>query len=274
MKKLVTLLAVGLLLSATACTPQLGNARASSDVPDASQVDEISIPYDPGLPMYAVAVQPLKFSVGAVSGTTIIDGKPSKVDIDYKAADSQTHVITSQLTSALSNVGNIALLDDGALNHKSGKVSAALKKGEKGPFVISGTITEFNENAAGGDSTVGGSLGGAGAVVGIAGAITGNRALTWTGAGVAAANPTYEESEAERVGMVAIDFKITDGKTGRIVKAFNTRGSFTAQSASSGFSLFGIGKTQRKFQSSAVGQAMRVAINDAATKTFNALKGR
>lgn len=274
MKKLISIIAGGILLSATACSPKLGDARASNNVPGASQVDEISIPYEPGLPMYAVAVQPLKFSTGSISGTTIINGQPSNVDIDYKAADSQAHVITSQLTSALSNIGNIALLDDGALNRKSGKVNASLKKGEKGPFVIGGTITEFNENAAGGDSSVGGSLGGAGAVMGIAGAITGNNALTWTGAGVAAANPTYEESEAERVGMVAIDFKITDGKTGRIVKAFSTRGSFTAQSASSGFSLFGIGKTERKYQSSALGQAMRVAINDAATKTINALKGR
>lgn len=259
------------------CTPKLDprSARAESGAPDASDVPEIDIPYEPGIPKYVVAVQPLKFSVGSISGNTVIDGKPASIDIDYKTADSQAHVITAQLTSALSNIGNIVLLDDSGMSKaKSGRVSASLKKGEKGPYVVSGTITEFNEVAEADESSAGGSLGWAGAAMGIAGAIADKPGLMWTGAGLAAANPTYEESEASRKGMVAIDLKLTDGKTGRIIRAFSVKGTFKAVSASSGFSLFGIGKTERKFASSAIGQAMRVALNDAAEKTYENLKSR
>jgi len=265
------------LIGFVGCSPKLDprSARAESGAPDASEVAEIDIPYEPGIPKYVVAVQPLKFSVGSISGNTVIDGKPASIDIDYKTADSQAHVITAQLTSALSNVGNIVLLDDsGFSKNKAGRVSASLKKGEKGPYVISGTITEFNEVAEADESDAGGSIGWAGAVMGIAGAVTDNNALTWTGAGIAAANPTYEESEASRKGMVAIDLKLTDGKTGRIIRAFSVKGTFKAISASSGFSLFGIGKSEKKYASSAIGQAMRVALNDAAQKTYDNLKSR
>lgn len=265
------------LLLTTGCTATLdrSSVRATTGGTESTEVAEINIPQDADYPMYAVAVQPLQFSAGSITGSTIIDGQPSTVDLDYRTADSQAHVITAQLTTALSNVGNISLLDGSALSKgKSGLTSTKLNKGEKGPFLLRGTITEFNENAQSSEKNRGGSLGGAGAVIGIAGAITGENALTWTGAGLAAANPTYGESQAARTGMVAIDFQLIDGKTGRIVKAFNAKGTFSSAAASSGFSLFGIGSSNSEFASSAIGQAIRAAMNDAATKTFNALKMR
>ncbi len=264
-KKIALLAACSMLV---ACSPKLdsASARAESGAPDSAYVPEIDIPYDPTAPKYVVAVKPLTFSVGSISGTTIIDGRPSSIDIDYKTADSQAHVITAQLQSALSNVANIVLVEDSK--------KARVGKGEKGPYVVSGTITEFNEVAEADSSDVGGSLGWAGAAMGIAGAVADKPGLMWSGAGIAAANPTYNESEASRKGMVAIDLKITDARTGRIVRAFPVKGTFKAVSAASGFSLFGIGKSEKKFASSAIGQAMRIAINDAATKTFESLKTR
>ena len=77
------------------------------------------------------------------------------------------------------------------------------------------------------------------------------RALGEGGAGLAAANPTYNNTEAEREGMVGIDFRIVDGKTGRVVTAFKSTGTFKAASASTGISLFGIGGTDTKFAQSA-----------------------
>jgi curli biogenesis system outer membrane secretion channel CsgG len=267
-------LALAVLLSGCA-TLDKSSVRAAAGAPDSSQVAEINIPQDTAYPMYAVAVQPLEFSSGSVSGTTIIDGRPSTVNLDYREADSQAHVITAQLITALSNVGNISLLDDSALSKgKDGLTSTKLYKGEKGPFLLKGMITEFNENAQSSEKNRGASLGGAGAIAGVAGAITGENALTWTGAGLAAANPTYEESQAGRTGMVAIDFQLIDGKTGRIVKAFNAKGTFSSATVSSGFSLFGIGGSNSEFASSVIGQAIRVAMNDAAEKTITALKTR
>lgn len=264
-KKIAFLATCSLLV---ACSPKLNSAsaRAEAGAPDSAYVPEINIPYDPSVSKFVVAVKPLTFSVGSISGTTIIDGKPSTIDIDYKTADSQAHVITAQLQSALSNIGNIVLVEDAK--------KAKIGKGEKGPFVVSGTITEFNEQAEADSSEIGGSLGWAGAAMGIAGAVADKPGLMWTGAGIAAANPTYKESEASRKGMVAIDIKITDARTGRIVRSFPVQGTFKAVSAESGFSLFGIGKSEKKFASSVIGQATRIAINEAATKTFESLKSR
>jgi curli biogenesis system outer membrane secretion channel CsgG len=73
--------------------------------------------------------------------------------------------------------------------------------------------------------------------------------------------------------MIAFDIQVLNGRTGRIVKAFSVAGTFTAKSASNGGSLFGIGGSHTEFAQSAMGQAMRVAMNDAVTKTFDVLKG-
>ena len=111
-----------------------------------------------------------------------------------------------------------------------------------------------------------------GAALGIAGAIAGNTAATATGAGVAVANPTYENTVARRTGSVAMDLKIVNPSGGRILGTVVANGSFTSESAASGFSLFGIGKASNAFAASALGQANRAAMNSATTQIMDRLR--
>jgi len=64
-------------------------------------------------------------------------------------------------------------------------------------------VTEFNEVAEATGSSTGGSLGGLGAGPRYCGAIAGNTPAAVTGAGVALANPTFENTKARRTGSVA-----------------------------------------------------------------------
>jgi curli biogenesis system outer membrane secretion channel CsgG len=74
--------------------------------------------------------------------------------------------------------------------------------------------------------------------------------------------------------MVALDLRLVDGQTGRIVSAFKSNGTFSSASAESGFSLFGIGSQEHKFAQSVLGQAIRAALNDASLKINQALGSR
>jgi len=147
-----------------------------------------------------------------------------------------------------------------------------VKRGEIGPFVIRGSVTEFNEVAEATGSSVGGSLGAVGVVLGVAGAIVGNTPAAATGAGVAVASPTLEKTVARRTGSVAMDLKIVNPTGGRILGAVTANGSFTSESAASGFSLFGIGKASNAFAASARGQANRAAMNSATLQTMERLR--
>lgn len=123
-------------------------------------------------------------------------------------------------------------------------------------------------------SEAGGSLGRLGAAVGLAGAITGKDSLTWTGAGVAAANPTMKKGKMKRSGAVGMDLRLVDGRNNRLIGAFNSSGTFTTVSAESGFSLFGIGKSGSAYAASALGQATRAAMNDAVQQSTSLLKNK
>ena len=236
------------------CSMSPMDVRAEGGRPEASEVSVISLPYDSSKPKFVLVVEPFQSSQSVL---TITHGEAGSVPLGDKMA--------SQLITALSGVKNFIIYDKRAAN----KIS--LKKGEKGPYLVSATLTEFNENAEGAAESNGGSLGQAGAVTGIAGAITGNRSLTWTGAGIAAANPTYESDHTMKKGMVAFDVKIVDKKTGRIISSFEASGTFKAESQGKNISLFGIGSKQSQFASSAIGQALRMAMNDAVMKSVDSL---
>lgn len=242
-------------------------ARASTNVPVAAEVRPLHIPYDPSVPRFVIQVQPVSFRVASVAGTTVVDGKVQNIELDVKTVSEYGDVISAQLESALSNVENFVLYDASAKN-------IPVNKGERGPFVVSATITEFSETADAESSGTGGSLGTAGLIAGIAGAVTDKPGLMWGGAAVAAANPTFVDAKAKRTGVVGMDIKILEKKTGRIIRSFPVRGTFTAVTHVNGFSIFGIGKQNQRMAQSALGQALRVALNDAAAETFETLARR
>jgi curli biogenesis system outer membrane secretion channel CsgG len=243
------------VLFSSGCSQPVLDARAEAGRPAAAEVSMLSIPYNPSMPKYVFVVEPF------IANSTVYNlnsTETGQIPIGDKMA--------AQLVTALSRVGNFVLYD----HRSAGKI--ALRKGEKGPYLVRATLTEFNENAEGSQEDNGFSLGAVGAVMGIAGAVADKPGLMWSGAGLAAANPSYQDSQAERKGMVAFDVQITEKNTGRIISSYEAAGTFKAQSAVSGLSLFGIGNRKAQFASSAIGQALRIAMNDAVQKTVDAVR--
>ena len=261
---LTAAVALGAVLGGCATTPMdMSQAQAREGEPVAAQVAQLMVPYDPNLPRFVVAVNPLDYSAsGQISG----GGAPAQDKGIGKG-------LAAQLITSLTKGGNISVLDRAALvDNGDGTYSCKLQPNEIGPFLIKGTVTEFNETAEASAKESGGSLGRAGAIAGIAGAVTGNRDLTYAGAGVAAANPTMRKGKMKRSGMVAMDLQLLDCRSARIASSYRCSGTFTTMSSVSGMSLFGIGSTTSEFAASALGQATRAAMNDALRQTTQALR--
>jgi len=279
---------VGLMaVLAMACAPasvDKRGVRATDQAPESTRVDVVQIPYDRSLPYYVVVVEPMTFDAGDGGGggdAPPVPGRrygwgpwgwgllpegPSARPYNpptQGASRDMGYAIANQLTTALSNAGNIKIVEYDYYERNRRNLGALVRKGEVGPFVIRGSVTEFNEIAEATGSSTGGSLGGLGAALGVAGAIAGNREATIAGAGLAVANPTYENTRARRTGSVAMDLKIVNPRNGRLEGSVVANGSFTSESAASGFSMFGMGKASNAYAASALGQANRAAMNSA-----------
>src|SRR5262249_51520674 len=138
-------------------------------------------------------------------------------------------------------------------------------------FLIRGSVTEFNEIAEATGSSTGGSAGALGAALRVARAVAGNRPAALARAPGARADPPPPHTPLPRPGSVATDLKIIDPKNGRIMGTVVANGSFTTESAASGFSLFGFGKASNAFAASALGQADRAAMNSATQQVVERL---
>jgi curli biogenesis system outer membrane secretion channel CsgG len=277
-----------LAVLAAGCAPATvdkRSVRATGEAPESTAVDVVRIPYDPSLPYYVVVVEPFTFDA---DGTPAGDS-PRTPGVRYgwgpwgwgilpegpraqaynpppQGASAQMGTaIANQFVTALGNAGNIRIIDYDYFYQHRNKPSSLVRRNDRevGPFLIRGSVTEFNEIAEAAGSSTGGSAGALGAALGVAGAIAGNREAAIAGTSLAIANPTYERTVARRTGSVAMDLKITDPGSGRVVGTAVANGSFTSESAASGFSLFGFGKASNAFAASALGQANRAAMNSA-----------
>ncbi len=294
MRRNVSLFALGVLASACA-TAEVNkqSVRATQTAPESTQVDIVRIPYDAAYPRYVVTVEPLSFDADGSGGGSAppVPGQrrgwgPFGWGLLPTGPEARAYnpppqgvsgnvggAIGNQLVTALTNAGNISVIDyEYYLQHKS-TPRTLIKKGEVGPFVIRGSVTEFNEIAEATGSSTGGSLGALGAALGIAGAVAGNRPAAITGAAVGLANPTYDNTVARRTGSVAMDLKIVNPNDGRLVSSIMANGSFMTESAANGFSLFGFGKATNAYAASALGQANRAAMNSATTQIWDRLRG-
>ncbi len=271
----VYVLAVAVLGNACTATVDKQSVKATQNAPESTQVEVVRVPYDPSLPYYVVTVEPLSFD--APWGWGLLPEGPQARPYNpppQGASGNMGSAIASQLVTALSNAGNVRIIDYDYYLENKNRPGNLVKKSQRevGPFVIRGSVTEFNEIAEATGSSTGGSLGALGAALGIAGAIAGNTPAAATGAGVAVANPTFENTKARRTGSVAMDLKIVSPSSGRLVGSVVANGSFTSESAASGFSLFGVGKASNAFAASALGQANRAAMNSATTQIVDRLR--
>lgn len=270
------------IASCAPATVDKQSVRATEGQPESTQVDVVRIPYDPNLPTYVVTVAPLQIAVdgsptapppppgrhygwGPFGYGLLPEGPQAEAYTPPPAgmSDRVGHGVSAQLVSALGNAGNVQIIDYDYFVANHNRPGALVKKGEVGPLVIKGNITEFNEIAESQGSARGGGLGWVGAGVAIGGAIAGNTPATIAGSSLALANPTYNNTRMRRTGSVGMDLQILDPRNGRIVGTAVCAGKFTSEAATSGFSVFGIGGADTAYAASALGQAQRAAMNDA-----------
>jgi curli biogenesis system outer membrane secretion channel CsgG len=254
-----------LLLSQLACSASLDKSTsvAEEGATESTRIEVVQIPYDSSMPNIAIAVEPFIFREtltenSGESQITFVNGGQN---------------LAAKLTTALANVENFQVIDSGLTQGADGLYRTILQAGEVGPYVVRGTITEFTEHAESVEKNRKIGLGILGFISSIVGHFTGSDLLRLGGAVLAVANPEYENKKAERNGMVAIDFRVVDGATGRIVKAFKSEGTFKAISASSGIQVFGIGGGEEQFAQSVLGQAVTAALNDAVVKIHEGMVG-
>jgi len=297
MKLKVTALAATLpLVVGCTATVDKGSVQAKAGAPVSTQVEVVRIPFDSSQPMYVVTVEPLEVGADGSAGGPPPDSGQSRggyygwgpfgwvgprgdspAPQAYNApmqgmSDRVGKGIAAQLLSALGNVGNIVMIDYEHYLKNQNNPASLLRAGEVGPFVIKGTVTEFNEVAEANNERKGGSLGWAGTVLGVAGAVSGTPGAGIAGAAISAANPTWENTKARRTGAVGMDLQVVDPTSGRMVGNIVSHGNFSAETASSGFSVFGVGGGESAFAASALGQATRAALNDTIQQLSQQLK--
>jgi curli biogenesis system outer membrane secretion channel CsgG len=272
------------------------SVQATSTAPISMQVETVRIPYDAAQPMYVVTVEPLQVGAdGSPGGPPPSSGQsggnyygwgpfgwigprgghpaPNAYEQPLQGmSDKVGKGIAAQLLSALGNSGNIVVIDYDHYLKNADNPGKLLRPGEAGPFIIKGTVTEFSEVAEANNERQGGSLGWAGTVLGVAGAISGTPGAGIAGAAVSAANPTWENTKARRTGAVGLDLQMVEPDSGRMVGTIVSHGSFTSESASSGVSVFGIGGGESAFAASALGQATRAAMNDTVKQLSDQLR--
>jgi curli biogenesis system outer membrane secretion channel CsgG len=285
----VAVVGVCALLAGCTATVNKQGVRATDQAPEGAQVEVVRIPYDPSYPRYVVTIEPFTFDASGTAGGRgpqvpgrrygwgpwgwglLPEGPRAQAYTPppQSATASMGSGIASQLETALSNVGNVQIIDYQHYLANQKNPGRMIRRGEIGPLVIRGSVTEFNEVAEATGSSTGASLGALGTALGIAGAIAGNTEAAVTGAAVAIANPTFEKTVARRTGK---DVKIVNPRDGRLAASINANGSFTAETAASGFSVFGIGKASNAFAQSALGQANRAAMNSATQQIWDRLR--
>lgn len=269
-------------------------AQAKAEIPVPAKVEWVSLPYETEAPRFVVAILPFSDgSAGTTSGKTLptapqVNGVPGMLGVvgigglqgggvDGVDAPQNSgpigHGMAAQFKTALMRWGNISIIDTAALVRKEdGTYACKLNPGEVGPFVFRGTVTEFNEATEGSEKSKGMSLGGVGTMLGLMGLGNNSSGLANAGGVLATANPTIQNEEKKRTGMVGIDLEILDGRSTRLIGAFNCAGTFTTVSAINGVSVFGMGGGSATFASSAIGQATRAALNDALKQSADVLK--
>ena len=250
-----TIFCTGALLFSGCVSLDKGSLRATNVAPESAQVDEQPIARDSSLPQYVMVIEPIRIendvyisrsdtevNLKGDSGSLLggnMDGriKSNRSASASRLASNQVQ-IQAQLASALSNVGNFSVAELTQLRKSAdGTQSIRLSAGEVGPFIVRALITEYEDKVEESKS--------------------GSQFIV------------YGSKDKVRKGLVALDVQIVDGRTGRLAAAYPVKGTFSRQDKSAKVLLGAY--EQSKMAQSVMDQALRVALNNAATKAFEKL---
>src|SRR5207244_10902548 len=149
----VYILAVAVLAGACTATVDKQSVKATQNAPESTQVDVVRIPYDPSLPYYVVTVEPLSFDASGEGGGSappvpgrrygwgpwgwgLLPEGPQARPYNpppQGASGNMGSAIASQLVTALSNAGNVRIIDyDYYLQNKHKTATLVNKRGHGG----------------------------------------------------------------------------------------------------------------------------------------------
>jgi hypothetical protein len=201
----------------------------------------------------ATVRQPALNNVSDVSsrGTTKSRGQKTptqrndtSVDITQRSWDVYRRDVNAaaQFTSSLSGVGNFLILSPSAAKSVGGGIYRAnLPQGAIGPFIIKALVTEEVYEVEGGSFKI---------------FIPGLVSRKWS----------------ELQGVVILDITVLDGRTGALVTAFPTEGTFISQDKRFSAGIILPLAEQRAFARSVASQAQRVALNQATERIIEILR--
>jgi curli biogenesis system outer membrane secretion channel CsgG len=174
----------------------------------------------------------------ASEGARVTEYRQVQKDI---SVDERAIKLAAQLTSAFSGIENVSVRDFFSLTPLSeGRFSAMLRAKEVGPFVVRAFITESGTKVE-----------------------TDEEKIRYF--------PIVKTKKSYQVGMVAIDVQVLDGRNGVILKSFPVQGRFEARDKE-----LDVGVILPLYERSASAksledQALRVAVNEAATRVLSIL---
>lgn len=260
-------------------------AQAQAGAPASAQVAMISIPFDPSLPNSMVTVEPFQTAAQDItSGGNTTPQAPNQSfyyssyghneqGFDRPERGSSSPILNDrtgvgvavQLLSTLARVGNITVIDYETYRGNPGVYPNI--------YVIKGTVTEFSETAEAQDQKKGFTTLPGGMILHDIGQAVGSGALSLAGNLTTHSNVASQETATNRKGMVGLDIQIVRSG-GVIITSFPCQGTFVTQSATKANTALGFGMSSSAYQASAIGQAQRAALNDAATQISSALRTR
>jgi len=225
------------------------SAQAKATKPIVTEVKLVKIPSDPSLPICVVVVEPFTMAAsGVTSGGAVVLNPGLQIGVG----------VAAQLVSSLRESPNFVVVDYMMYFHNPDKIVAGMRVGELGPFIIKGGVTEFSEVA---ESTGEGESKGPGLTP----------FIPYIGGIVSYGMGNKTTNESKDVGLVVLDVQIVDSSTGRLINSCTAEGNFTSVRATTSRTTWGNTKTRTDSAASAIGQAQRAAINQAALKIYETL---
>lgn len=262
--------------------------KADATLPESTTVEVATVEYDDSYPEFLVSVSPVTFStppadivvtvednsepeIDSESDSAIITSEDETVVIENSAAGKEE--VLAQLITALSNSGNISLVDYSTIKwRKDGTTRMALAENERGPYLVRATVTEYGERVEENTEGIDSEFGWLGALLSAGGAASGKDGLFWAGLGIALANPTIVDLKNVKIGAVTLDVALIEGRTGRVVESFPVSGTFKSMVLRQGGGISILNEEHVESAKSAVGQAVRVASNEAMLRITEILK--
>lgn len=250
-----------LIICIQACSAKIdqNSVRASTNIPVAAKVDQVDVAFDSTMPKIFMTIEPVIIRIS--TGEVDVNGKYSErgtgKDKDMMLEKNRLGVnvkfyreyflqrqrqITTQLASSLAGVKNFKLMDYEIAKRNEFK-AANLAPNDQGLYLVRAVITEANDQVVykSDKNTVPG---------------------------------FYKDKEVQIQGMVGLDIQVLDPKTGEVVQAFPTQGSYTTkESYVEGGIISEFSKSQEIVKSS-IDQALRVALNNAAYELHSKFSGK